>query len=326
MGYKNSGGTTYGGYLTSYGSGGGKDSQANTGIGLGAWGDLMGADIHGKVYGVYAEGENYAMYSNGVVFKNNLDVHLQENGTGTNTVLYTHVSTDATIQTCGVATLSNGTKSIEFDQAFSASVSSEAPVIVTVTPVGNSNGVYLSEVSGNGITVVENNGGKSNVTVNYIAIGKRAGYENPSLPPEVIDAAYTNNIARGLHNDADTQTNGEGLYYENGQLVVGIHPSTLPDPNKPSEETVLPKPSTPPKTGVANNFSPTGIGEPGQVQQQVPVKEIPDVEESGQGKIKDQPLQQSRPASNKTGSASEKGDASSKPADGINSGSSNLPN
>jgi len=325
LGYKDSGWNPYGGYFTSYTGGTGKDDQANTGIGIGAWGDLMGADIHGKVYGVYAEGENYAMFSNGPVYKNNLDIHLQDNGTGTSTVLYTNVSTDATIQTCGTATLSNGMMSIVFDQAFAASVSSEAPVIVTVTPVGNSNGVYLSEVSGNGFTVVENNGGKSNVTVNYIAIGKRAGYENPSLPPEVIDAAYTGNMARGLHNDADTQTNGEGLYYENGQLVVGIHPSTLPDPNKPAEETVLPKPSTPPKMGVANNFSPTGIGEPGQVQQQVPVKEIPDVEESGQGKIKDPPLQQSRPASNKTGSASEKGDASSKPAGSINSGSSNIP-
>ncbi len=325
LGYKTSGYSYYGGYFSSYTSGGGKNSQANIGIGIGAWGDLMGADIHGKVYGVYAEGENYAMFSNGPVYRNNLDIHLQDNGTGTSTVLYTNVSTDATIQTCGTASLSNGTKSISFDPAFSASVSSDAPVIVTVTPVGNSNGVYLSEVSGNGFTVVENNGGKSNVMVNYIAIGKRAGYENPSLPPEVIDAAYTSNLARGLHNDADTQTNGEGLYYENGQLVVGIHPSTLPDPNKPAEETVLPKPSAPPKTGVANNFSPTGIGEPGQVQQQVPVKEIPNVEESGQGKIKDQPIQQSRPASNKTGSASEKGDASSKPADSINSGSSNIP-
>jgi len=325
LGYENSSGLEYGGYFTSYASGTGKDSQAYTGIGLGAWGDLMGADVHGKVYGIYAEGGNYAMFSNGPVYKNNLDIHLQDNGTGTSTVLYTNVSTDATIQTCGVATLSNGTKSIAFDQAFSASVSSEAPVIVTVTPVGNSNGVYLSEVSGNGFTVVENNEGKSNVMVNYIAIGKRAGYENPSLSSEVIDASYTNNLKRGLHNDADTQTNGEGLYYENGQLVVGIHPSTLPNPNKPAEETVLPKPSTPPKMGVANNFSPTGIGEPGQVHQQVPVKEIPNVEESGQGKIKDHPLQQARPASNKTGIASEKGDASSKPADGINPGSGNIP-
>jgi hypothetical protein len=187
------------------------------------------------VYGVYMEGENYASFSNGAVYKNNLDVHLQENGTGTSTVLYTNVSTDVTVQTSGAAMLSNGTADIIFDPDFTSSVSSEQPVVVTVTPTGNSNGVFLAEVSISGFTVVENNAGRSNVTVNYIAIGKRAGYENPSLPPEVIDAAYTSNMARGLHNDADKQTNGEGLYYENGKLVVGIHPSTLPDPNKPAE-------------------------------------------------------------------------------------------
>jgi hypothetical protein len=120
-------------------------------------------------------------------------------------------------------------------------------VIVTVTPAGKSNGVYLSEVSRNGFTVVENDDGKSTVTINYIAIGRRAGYENPSLPPEVIDAGYTSKMARGLHNDADTQTNGEGLYYENGHLVVGVHPSTLPDPNKPAEKTVIPRPTKAPK-------------------------------------------------------------------------------
>jgi hypothetical protein len=245
LGYRNSGSTSYGGYFTSYTSGAGKSSQASIGIGLGAWGDLMGADIHGKIYGVYAEGENYAMYSNGVVFKNNLDVHLQENGTGNNTVLYTNVSTDVTVQTSGYATLSDGKVSIDFDPAFAAAVSTETPVVVTITPTGSSNGVYLAEVSGKGFKVAENSDGKSSVTISYIAIGKRAGYENPNLPREVIESNYTANLARGLHNDADTQTNGEGLYYENGNLVVGKHASTLPDPNKPSEEFVRPKPGVP---------------------------------------------------------------------------------
>ncbi|MFH1120713.1 MAG: hypothetical protein V1775_12900 [Bacteroidota bacterium] len=243
LGYKNSALTNYGGYFTSYTIGGGKSSQANTGIGIGAWGDLMGADIHGKIYGIYAEGGNYAMYNNGVVFKNNLDVHLQENGTETSTVLYTNVSTDVTVQTSGYATLSDGKVSIDFDPAFAASVSTDSPVVVTVTPTGSSNGVYLAEVSGKGFKVAENNDGKSSVTISYIAIGKRAGYENPNLPREVISADYNQNLARGLHNDSDTQTDGEGLYYENGNLVVGKHASTLPDPNKPSEESVRPKPS-----------------------------------------------------------------------------------
>jgi hypothetical protein len=275
LGYKNSASTGYGGYFTSYTSGGGKSSQAKTGIGVGAWGDLMGADIHGKVYGLYAEGENYAMYSNGVVFKNNLDVHLQENGSGTNTVLYTNVSTEVTVQTSGYATLSNGVANIDFDPAFAAAVSSESPVVVTVTPTGNSNGVYLSEVTGKGFKVAENNSGKSSVVVSYIAIGKRAGYEHPDLPKEVIASNYTNNLARGLHNDSDKQSNGEGLYYENGSLVVGIHASSLPDPNKPAEESVIPKSSTPQKgkqsSGVRESASGTG-SQNGSQQKTVEVK------------------------------------------------------
>lgn len=317
LGYKNSGSAAYGGYFTSSTIGTGKSSgQADTGIGIGAWGDLMGADIHGKVYGVYAEGENYAMFSNGDVYKNKLDVHLQNNGTGTNTVLYTNVSTDVTVQTSGVATLSNGRANIAFDPSFAASVSSEAPVIVTVTPIGNSNGVYLAEVSAAGFTVVENNAGKSNVTVNYIAIGKRAGYEHPNLPREVIDAGYTGKLASGLHNDADTETNGQGLYYENGELIVGIHPSTLPDPNKPAAETVIPKPSTPSVEGMnfdgisAGPIDPSLIqpkfpeyqkpadgsisgaaGEPDATQAKTPVKAMPDINSAGSGNGRNESLQ-----------------------------------
>ncbi len=244
LGYKTSGYLPFGGYFTSNFSGSGKSSQASTGIGMGAWGDLMGADIHGEIYGMYAEGGNYATFSNGPVYKNNIDVHLQKNGEGSNSVLYTNVSTDVTVQTSGVASLSSGSASIAFDPVFVASVSSDATIIVTVTPVGNSNGVYLDNVSKSGFTVVENNAGKSNVSVNYIAMGKRAGYENPNLSPEVIDAAYTNKMERGLHNDADTLTNGEGLYYENGELHLGIHPSLLPDLNRTAEENVISKSTT----------------------------------------------------------------------------------
>jgi len=309
LGYKNSANTGYGGYFTSSSSGGGKSSQANTGIGIGAWGDLMGADIHGKVYGTYTEGENYAMYANGVVFKNNLDVHLQDNGTNTNTVLYTSVSTDVTIQTSGFATLSGGQTSVDFDPAFTSAVSAETPVVITVTPTGNSNGVYLSEFSRKGFKVVENNDGKSSVTISYIAIGKRAGYEHPDLPREVIESNYTQNMMRGLHNDADTKTNGEGLYYQDGQLVVGKHVSTLPDPNKPAEENVIPKPNTSRKhsgrntdingkeqASGASSPSGKGVGTGTQTMKPVPNKKaIEDLSKPspawGRPQAKDAPLQ-----------------------------------
>ena len=212
---------------------------------------MFGAEIHGNIYGAYIRGENYATYADGMVFKNNLDVHLQENGSAENTALYTSVSTDATVQTSGYATLSGGKANITFDQRFGQAVSETEPIIVTVTPMGSSKGVYLEQVNKNGFTVEENENGKSNVTITYIAIGKRKGYENPKLPQEVIAADYTAKLQQGLHNDADTETDGQGLYYENGQLHVGVHSSTAPDFDRPEAETGL-KPE-PVKKGISNN-------------------------------------------------------------------------
>ena len=168
--------------------------------------------------------------------------------------------------------------------------------MVTVTPMGNSNGVYLSEVTKSGFTAVENNNGKSTVTLSYIAIGKRAGYEHPNLSREVIDAGYTNKMARGLHNDADTKTNGEGLYYEDDRLLVGIHPSTLPDPNKPPAESVIPKPSKPTKRLLEDKYNSTGSGEPGQVLPQAQVqKKTPTEASPAGGPVANKPVQTKEP-------------------------------
>ncbi|MEI6750124.1 MAG: hypothetical protein WCM93_13270, partial [Bacteroidota bacterium] len=120
------------------------------------------------------------------------------------------------------------------------------------------------------------------------------------------DAGYTRNMTRGLHNDADTKTNGEGLYYENGQLIVGIHPSVLPDPDKPAMETVIPKPGTPPAKGQLNPYSCSGIGEPELVKPQVAVKEIPAVNSAGEGKPVAPPVRQPEPVINENGNTSEK--------------------
>jgi hypothetical protein len=236
LAYQNSAGTSYGGYFTSYTSGAGKSSGVLINSGIGAWGDLFGADIHGKVYGAYMEGSDYGAYVNGDSFKNGLDVHLQKESDGKNIPLYTHVSTEMTIQTCGFATLSNGFCQVEFDPSFAAAVSASSPVIVTITPMGNTGGVYLSDVTSAGFRAVENNNGKSTVQVSYIAIGKRAGYENPVLPEAVVAGDYVDKLNAGLHNDADSETDGLGLYYENGKLYTGKHASTLPDPNKPATD------------------------------------------------------------------------------------------
>ena len=238
LAYKNSSGSSYGGYFTSSITGTGKsyqsgDTQIN--IGIGSWGDLFGADIHGNIYGTFTEGSHYGLFSNGHVFRNELDVHLQQNGDQTNTVLFSNVSTDVTVQTSGYGQLNAGRCIINFDENFRHVASEEFPVVVTVTPVGSSQGIFLEQVRSEGFTVAENNAGRSHVEFSYIAIARRKGYENPQLPKDVVAPDYIGKLARGLHNDADTFTDGEGLYFENGELYVGKHPSTLPDLSGKSE-------------------------------------------------------------------------------------------
>lgn len=223
LAYRASTGTMYGGYFTTMDSSSTEkfSSDAKINIGISAMGDLMGAHINGDVYGLYAEGSNYSIYASGDMYRTGADVHLQQNNNGENTVMYTQVSTEMTVQTYGIGSMQGGKSSIVFDQAFSDVVSSGEPIIVTITPIGETKGVFLQNVDGNGFAVSENNNGKSNVQFSWIAIGKRKGYENISLPQDVIDGDYTQKVKRGLSNDNDQGRTGEGLYYENGTLHNG---------------------------------------------------------------------------------------------------------
>ncbi len=223
LGYRSSASANYGGYFTNaIGTGAGKSStEPSSSIGIGVYGDLFGATINGNVYGLYAEGENYGIYAHGDMYRTGADVHLQQDNNGQNNVMYTLVSTEMTVQTYGVGQMQNGKSKINFDDAFANVVSSTEPIVVTITPIGQTNGVYLDKVDGKGFSVAENNDGKSNVQYSWIAIGKRKGYENMSLPADVIASDYTEKIQRGLVNDGDPNAQGEGLYYQNGMLRNG---------------------------------------------------------------------------------------------------------
>jgi hypothetical protein len=263
LAYKSSSGTMWAGYFTTniVQSGGGKSGEPAINNGIGAWGDLFGATVTGGVYGTFTRGERYALYSHGDVFKDGLDISLQKSKDNTNTVLYTNVSTSVTVQTYGYGQLAGGKCTVAFDKAFREVVSQDAPVIVTVTPIGHCNGISLTGITSSGFSVEENNSGRSDVQFTFIAIGQRAGYENPSLPTEVVQSDYIDKVEKSLVDDGSTKDDAPGLYYENGQLISGTHPSMLPDPNKPEvDPKVLPPPVHPPvdKEGKGTGKAPKG--------------------------------------------------------------------
>jgi hypothetical protein len=136
-------------------------------------------------------------------------------------VTYSSSSTEVTVTTTGQGSLVNGHCSVIYNENFKDVISWQFPVIITVTPMGPSNGVYISSSDYNGFSVSENNAGTSNVTFSFIAVGRRSGYENPELPAEVIASDFESNMTEGLHNDADRETDGKGLYYQDGALLLG---------------------------------------------------------------------------------------------------------
>ncbi|MCD6097570.1 hypothetical protein J7K18_01635 [bacterium] len=72
----------------------------------------------------------------------------------------------------GRGRLENGTARIEFTGTMSAAIADGASPIITVTPLGNCNGLHISSIDQKGFTVVENNEGHSSIEFLWIAIAK----------------------------------------------------------------------------------------------------------------------------------------------------------
>ena len=180
LAYRPSSGSMTAGYFSNAivdngGSGGKNSSRPVSNMAISAFGDLFGAHVKGNIYGLYAAGDNYGIFAKGDMYRTGADVHLQKDNSGQHNIMYTLVSPEMTIQTYGLGQLQAGKASIAFDDAFSRVVSDAEPIIVAITPIGDSEGVHLEQVDARGFVVVENRSGKSGVKFSWIAIGKRKG-------------------------------------------------------------------------------------------------------------------------------------------------------
>jgi hypothetical protein len=228
LGYRSSGNLNYGGYFTSSTTGSGKSSYDTTGegIGIGAWGGLMGADVHGGIYGMYVEGENFGLYSKGPIYTDQPVIQLQATDDQERTALYSSTSTEVTVMASGQGQLTDGQCVIKFDDNFIRVISRQSPLIITVTPMGPTRGLYIASSDYTGFSVTENNNGRSSTLISYIVIGKRAGYESPQLAREVVSLDFEPTIARGLQDDSDASNDGKGLYYQGDRLMLGQAPGS----------------------------------------------------------------------------------------------------
>jgi len=83
LGYKNSGGSTYGAYWTGSGSGSGYSAtgSAMAGVGAGGYGDMLGLWSRGEVMGAIFAGELFSAYNVGNTYTSGTQIELVNNGT-----------------------------------------------------------------------------------------------------------------------------------------------------------------------------------------------------------------------------------------------------
>jgi hypothetical protein len=231
LGYLSSGSIDYGVYGFSYAyqvgtiagmlpeeSEGNIMSQPIGGIGLGIYGGVMGSWVKGLVYGTYLQGSRYSLYVDGKTFINKPLVQLNQTESGNKIPTYgvTSMTTDVVMK--GEGQLVNGVAQINFSNEYSSIISESSPVIVTVTPVGESKGVHIVATSKTGFSVKENENATSNTKFYWIAVATKAGSEKQDISPELLSSDFEHNMHGVMHNDADGETNGKPMWYDGREV------------------------------------------------------------------------------------------------------------
>ncbi|MFD0963541.1 hypothetical protein [Pseudofulvibacter geojedonensis] len=242
LGYERSNGNDHGVYgSVAYNSGGGRLSTnaINTNIGFGFEGGFLGGFAQGNQYGIIAKGSRFGIYSDGLLLTNDAYAMLNTGNDGNRTVNYTSSSTTIDITSKGVGTLVNGKANINFDKKFKNLINSNKPIIVTVTPMGETKGVYTARITKDGFSVIENLEGNSNVSFSWIAVAEKTGYADHQVPKEITRKGFNENISKIFYNESNNNLEPHALWWNGNTLEFG---KTAPDQNIPNRVEAFKRP------------------------------------------------------------------------------------
>lgn len=246
LGYERSNGNDVGVYgSTAYDNGGGgagrsANNTLNTAIGFGFEGGFLGGFAQGNQYGIITKGDRFGLYSDGLLLTNDAYAMINNGNNGNKTVNYAAASTTADISSKGIGTLVNGKATINFKNNFKNLIATDKPIIVTVTPMGETNGVYTSTITKDGFTVIENLSGNANVSFSWIAVAEKTGYVDHQLPKEVTQKRFNENISKIFYNESNPNEETQALWWNGTNLEFG---KTAPEQSMPNRIEAFKRPN-----------------------------------------------------------------------------------
>ena len=236
LGYRSSGLTNYGVYASAanYATGTGKMARqsAESTIGGGFYGGIIGSWSKGNI-GSISSGNLFASYNSGDEYTAGRQVEIVETPNGKKAA-YTMTSTESVVYKKGKITLVNGSAHVAFDADY-ALLLGDVP-IVTVSPMGQCNGIYIESVDKAGFTIRELNNGSGNVSVSWIAVGDRVDAGLP-VSRDVLVQDFDSNINEVMFNENNKQGNAKAVWSNGNKINFGTPPKNLiQEPGKKEEK------------------------------------------------------------------------------------------
>ena len=217
------------GSLTIYNDGNTELSQ-NSFIGLGIYGGVMGGWVRGLKYGFHAKGQTYGLYVDGQGFTNKAFTYLMPTSTDERVAGYMSSSMQPEVSSKGKIQLNNGQVYIAFDNNFKKVMSSDLNnILIVATPQGNSNGVYVDNITADGFWIRENNNGRSNVQIVWTATTPVG--EMSEIAEELLNKEFDRKMENVMYNDNNTNGNAQPLWWDGTQMRWDTVPAKQPDPN-----------------------------------------------------------------------------------------------
>ncbi|MFN5459447.1 MAG: hypothetical protein ACK5AY_06025 [Bacteroidota bacterium] len=207
-------GYTIGGAGGRYAQGAEQDySEMSNFIGLGIYGGVMGGWIKGLVYGTNFSGKKYGVYVHGNTVTNSQYVQLNETeGTDIRVPSYATTALTNELTSKGKINLVNGTAYVQLDEKL-VNLCDENSIVITATPYGNCNGVFVEQSSPNGFQIKELDNGTSNVSVSFI-ISATIKNKKEFAESEILNKQYEYNMNGVMHNEYDKEHDGTPIWYD----------------------------------------------------------------------------------------------------------------
>lgn len=218
---------------------GNNELQKDTNIGLGIYGGVMGGWVRGLKYGFHTKGETYSLYVDGNGYTNKPLTYLIDTKEASKVPSFMSTSLKPEVTLNGKTNLENGKVFVPFDRNFRQIISNVDDIIITATPQGKSNGVYIETISKDGFWIYENNDGYSNVKIAWIAITKIKGEENPSVPNDLLATDFDKKMDGVMFNENDTTNEAQSLWWD-GTKIRWDKPESK---RRPQEKNPLARPS-----------------------------------------------------------------------------------